>query len=205
LRGSGKRRSSFGTTDHVRAEILFSAPDRSGISAIVKPSGAPLDPPSEQRFQPIMDHIHKPPQAAGLPGQVPHLRFRSDEPPAEFFPMRLLLQPAGATVDVDRPDMVVGRHTEADIRLPLPDVSRRHCRLQFVAGGWQVVDLNSLNGTKVNGEAIQQAALEQGDLLRIGGFTFAVELHGATSKTGGPGALQSILETLAHGPKRQAS
>ncbi len=110
--------------------------------------------------------------------------------------MRLLLQPAGATVDVDRPDMVIGRHTEADIRLPLPDVSRRHCRLQFVAGGWQVVDLNSLNGTKVNGEPVQQAALEQGDLLRVGGFTFAVDLHGTTGNSRSPGALQSILETL---------
>ncbi len=152
-----------------------------------------------------MDDTHTPPQAAGLPGNVPHLRLRSDELPAGFFPMRLVLQPSGATVNVDRPDMVVGRHTEADIRLPLPDVSRRHCRLHFVAGGWQVVDLNSLNGTKVNGEPVQQAALEQGDLLRIGGFTFAVDLHGAISKSGGGGALQSILETLAHVPQRRAS
>ncbi|NJN37217.1 MAG: FHA domain-containing protein [Nitrospiraceae bacterium] len=38
---------------------------------------------------------------------------------------------------MNRPDMIVGRHTECDIRLPLPDVSRRHCRLQFVEGCWQ--------------------------------------------------------------------
>src|SRR3954447_12421999 len=100
------------------------------------------------------------------------LRLRGPESlPEAFVPMRLVLQPGGATIDVDRPDVVVGRHTECDVRLPLPDVSRRHCRLQFVEGCWQVMDLNSLNGIQVNGEAVLQAPLAQGDRLKIGGFT----------------------------------
>jgi hypothetical protein len=121
----------------------------------------------------------RPPEANGLPVPGAHrpARPERDGPPA-FTPLRLVLQPSGATIELNRPDMLVGRHTEADVRLPLPDVSRRHCRFLCVEGCWQVVDLNSLNGVYVNDEAVLQAPLHQGDLLRIGGFTFAIDLSG---------------------------
>ena len=107
-----------------------------------------------------------------------------------------------ASIDVDRPDVLVGRHTECDVRLPLPDVSRRHCRLRFVAGGWQVIDLSSLNGTQVNGQPVEQSPLKPGDQLKIGGFHFEVTL--AAGKPHHGGHVESILETLAGG-KRRAS
>jgi pSer/pThr/pTyr-binding forkhead associated (FHA) protein len=72
--------------------------------------------------------------------------------------------------------MLVGRHSGADVRLPLPDVSRRHCRCLFIDGTWHVLDLNSLNGLWVNDEPVQQAVMRQGDQVRIGGFTFTVDL-----------------------------
>jgi pSer/pThr/pTyr-binding forkhead associated (FHA) protein len=128
-----------------------------------------------------MDPSPLPDQAAGL---------------SEFIPLRLVLQPSGAVVDVDHPDVVIGRHSEADIRLPLPDVSRRHCRLQFVEGGWQVVDLNSLNGVHLNGESVIQAPLEQGDLLRVGGFTFAVDFGALAVDRPTTKHVRSILRTL---------
>jgi pSer/pThr/pTyr-binding forkhead associated (FHA) protein len=149
-----------------------------------------------------MDPARHKGEAPGLPVQGPHLRLRSEpELPADFVPLRLVLQPSGAVIEVDRPDMVVGRHTEADVRLPLPDVSRRHCRLQFLEGCWQVIDLNSLNGVQVNGEQVLQAPLAHDDLLRIGGFTFAVEIGRASSG----GHVQSILKTLTTGSSRRAS
>jgi len=110
--------------------------------------------------------------------------------------MRLVLQPSGLVLEVNEPDVVVGRHSEAGLRLPLADVSRRHCRLTFKDGSWHVADLNSLNGVQVNGEAVLEATLEHGDTLRIGGFSFAVEV-------GHVGHVQSILKTLAM-PSRKA-
>src|SRR5262249_10640416 len=74
-----------------------------------------------------------------------------------FFPLRLLLQPSGALIELSRPDMVIGRHTGADVRLPLPDVSRRHCRCLFIDGTWHILDLSSLNGVWVNETPVQQA------------------------------------------------
>jgi pSer/pThr/pTyr-binding forkhead associated (FHA) protein len=92
-------------------------------------------------------------------------------------PLRLVLQPSGLVLEVLRSDVVVGRHSQADVRLPLPDVSRRHCRLVFTEGAWQVTDLNSLNGVYVNDERVPSATLHHRDRLRLGGFTFEVDLQ----------------------------
>lgn len=148
-----------------------------------------------------MDKRHTPPEAPGLPVNGPHcvMSPESDVPPG-FVPLRLVLQPSGAVIEVTKPQTLVGRHTEADVRLPLPDVSRRHCRFVWVEGCWQVIDLNSLNGVQVNGESIMQAPLHEGDRIKIGGFTFAVELTSQSdhvplrSTTGG--IVQSIARTL---------
>jgi pSer/pThr/pTyr-binding forkhead associated (FHA) protein len=72
--------------------------------------------------------------------------------------------------------MVLGRHSEADIRLPLPDVSRRHCRFVFDHGQWRIFDLGSLNGILVNGKRVDSAELHEGDVIAIGGFTFSASM-----------------------------
>src|SRR5262245_42685093 len=89
--------------------------------------------------------------------------------------LRLRLQGSGYIVELTRPDMVLGRHTGCDIRLPLPDVSRRHCRFSYRDGGWFVYDLQSMNGVYVNAERVAEACLKQGDLVGIGGFKFEVQ------------------------------
>jgi len=118
-----------------------------------------------------------PPEAPSLPLQGPHWQrpLLAGETPG-LTPLRLVLQPSGWSIDVNKPEVALGRHVSADLRLPLPDVSRRHCRLVFADGLWHVFDLNSLNGVHVNGEQVQYAMLHQGDELRIGGFTFTVEM-----------------------------
>jgi pSer/pThr/pTyr-binding forkhead associated (FHA) protein len=90
--------------------------------------------------------------------------------------MRLVLLPSGMRVDLTKADTLVGRHSSADIRLPLPDVSRQHCRFVFRHATWHVVDLNSLNGVFVNNQRVKQIPLRHGDRIRIGGFIFQVEL-----------------------------
>jgi pSer/pThr/pTyr-binding forkhead associated (FHA) protein len=92
-----------------------------------------------------------------------------------------------------RPDMVVGRHSSVDLRLHLPDVSRRHCRFVFAEGNWQVFDLDSLNGVFVNDEAVDQAVLRQGDQIRIGSYTFEVDL---TEQVDADALLPNGLKTL---------
>lgn len=120
--------------------------------------------------------------------------------PEDFVPLRLILQPSGAAVELTQPDILIGRHSQADVRLPLPDVSRRHCRFLFGQGVWQVIDLNSLNGVFLNGEPIRQATLHQGDLIRIGGFIFAVDLSEANTEVAESEASEGLIRRLFKRP-----
>ncbi|MBX3252380.1 MAG: diguanylate cyclase [Myxococcales bacterium] len=68
-------------------------------------------------------------------------------------------------------DPDVGRTSEASIHLADSEVSRRHARF-FVENGRVVVeDLNSTNGTFVNGERVSRRALDDGDKIQIGTTT----------------------------------
>jgi pSer/pThr/pTyr-binding forkhead associated (FHA) protein len=98
------------------------------------------------------------------------------EIPADFTPLRLVLLPGGLCVELNKPDMLVGRHSIADVRLSLPDISRRHCRFVFADGNWRILDLSSLNGIFVNGERLNDATVSHGDRVRIGSLTFEVDL-----------------------------
>ncbi len=125
-----------------------------------------------------MDESRQPLEVLGLPVQGPHDRSERRLPmPCDFVPLRLLLD-GGALIELNAPDMILGRHTAADIRLPLPDVSRRHCRFVYAGGHWQVIDLQSLNGVWVNEQAVQRSPLYPGDRLRVGELVFTVELAG---------------------------
>ena len=62
----------------------------------------------------------------------------------------------------------VGRAPGADFVVDASLVSRLHCRLTAGATELEVVDLDSTNGTYVNGQRIGRAALQSGDRLGVG-------------------------------------
>jgi len=105
---------------------------------------------------------------------------QADVDPADFVPLRLLLRPGGFSVEFTRPEMLVGRHSVADVRLRSPEVSRRHCRFVFSEGNWQVFDLSSMNGVWVNGLRVPHAILQNKDVLHIGSYDFEVEIGPST-------------------------
>jgi pSer/pThr/pTyr-binding forkhead associated (FHA) protein len=79
-------------------------------------------------------------------------------------------------------DTIVGRQHGCDLRIPSPDVSRRHCRLSMRSECLVVEDLASSNGSYVNGVRIQgEELLRPGDALAIGPVTFRVEYALSTS------------------------
>jgi hypothetical protein len=63
---------------------------------------------------------------------------------------------------------VIGRGTDADIRLTDQAVSRRHAEIRIVSGATMLNDLQSTNGTTVNGATVTTTALSDGDEIRIG-------------------------------------
>ncbi len=67
------------------------------------------------------------------------------------------------------PARTVGRATGADFIVDAALVSRVHCRLTALPdGGLEVRDLESTNGTYVNGERVETAHLNAGDRLQVG-------------------------------------
>jgi pSer/pThr/pTyr-binding forkhead associated (FHA) protein len=63
---------------------------------------------------------------------------------------------------------VLGRSKECDVQVPDPNVSRRHAELRQEGGAWWLVDLDSTNGTLLNGKRVQRAKLSDGDTIRLG-------------------------------------
>lgn len=70
-----------------------------------------------------------------------------------------------------RPVTVVGRGTDAELRLADTGVSRAHAELRVEGDTVRVVDLQSTNGTLVNGRRVREAVLSDGDRLDIGATT----------------------------------
>ena len=62
----------------------------------------------------------------------------------------------------------IGRSSGAEFTLDAAMVSRLHCRLTAGATALEVADLDSTNGTFVNGQRVAQAMLKEGDRLGVG-------------------------------------
>ena len=77
---------------------------------------------------------------------------------------------AGARFLLDQDTTTAGRHPEADIFLDDVTVSRRHAEFRRADGGYEVVDVGSLNGTYVNREPRNSESLSNGDEIQIGKF-----------------------------------
>ncbi len=73
---------------------------------------------------------------------------------------------------------VVGRREDCDLRIPLGDVSRKHCRLIKDGDAIRVEDLGSSNGTYRNGNRVQQSELTAGDTLQVGPVVFVLQVDG---------------------------
>jgi DNA-binding response OmpR family regulator len=84
----------------------------------------------------------------------------------------MLLMRQGSAIDqrwpLDRPNLTMGRGPDNDLVFPDREISRHHCRIRRVGRQYILEDLNSRNGTLINGEAITEPrALRDGDEIQI--------------------------------------
>ncbi len=71
--------------------------------------------------------------------------------------------------------LLVGRRPDCDICLPFANVSAKHCELRFVQGYWTIRDLNSTNGTKVNGQRVHEKRVYPGDVIGIATHRYKID------------------------------
>ena len=64
--------------------------------------------------------------------------------------------------------IIIGRLSDAQIRLSDANVSRRHAAFMKLEDGWAIEDLESTNGTRLNGRPVTRARLHDGDVVEIG-------------------------------------
>ncbi len=64
--------------------------------------------------------------------------------------------------------LLLGRDTGNQVMMREAGVSRRHCSLSEVSGGFEIADLDSHNGTFLNGTKVSREAVRHGDRIRIG-------------------------------------
>jgi predicted component of type VI protein secretion system len=73
---------------------------------------------------------------------------------------------------------VIGRREDCDLRIPLGDVSRKHCRVVREGEILKIEDLGSSNGTYLNGQRVQEALLSPGDSIQVGPVVFVLQIDG---------------------------
>ena len=74
----------------------------------------------------------------------------------------------GQTMDVGLKTFTVGRSPDNDIVINDPTVSRNHARITFDGTQFQIEDLNSTSGTKVNGKSVIKEAVMAGGTIKLG-------------------------------------
>jgi hypothetical protein len=82
---------------------------------------------------------------------------------------------AGGRHVIDRRAVVLGRSRECDVVLDDRSVSRRHAELVRHGDGFLLRDLDSTNGSAVNGKRIREAAVEPGDDITVGTVALTFE------------------------------
>ena len=81
----------------------------------------------------------------------------------------------GAVLTIKGPKRVLGRGCGAHIYLDHPNVSRKHVGFTASRDGWYVEDLQSRNGTKLNGHRVQRRhPIRRGDVLNVAEYGFRV-------------------------------
>ena len=83
-----------------------------------------------------------------------------------FFPML----PARTALVLGERDCIVGRDPECDIVLDDDRVSRKHARLAFTRGSWSLTDLDSMNGTSLDGSPVSDAGITGRAWIGFGGL-----------------------------------
>jgi len=117
------------------------------------PVELPLEPPAQTM-------VYRPPAvAAPVEAEAP-------PPPPELEVVTLTV--AGKKHEITSSRVVLGRSRACDVHVPDVNASRRHAELRQEGATYWIVDLDSTNGTLLNGKAVEKERLRDGDRITLG-------------------------------------
>ena len=83
----------------------------------------------------------------------------------------------GSQIPITHWENVIGRSKSCDVSIALSTVSRNHAVLtRYDDGSWTISDANSKDGTYVNGERVTICALQDGDVISVGGVKLKLKV-----------------------------
>ena len=133
-----------------------------------------VKPPARQGEQP----------SQGDPGQTmvytapQQKQKRSRQPGSRLVETRAIVSFDDRRYVLDGPVAVLGRSKDCDCIFRDPNVSRRHAELRRGStGDWQIVDLGSTNGVKVNDRRVESSRLAPGDDVTLGTTRFVFDIE----------------------------
>jgi pSer/pThr/pTyr-binding forkhead associated (FHA) protein len=97
----------------------------------------------------------------------------------------------------------VGRLDDNAFQISEQSVSSHHCELLLKGNDVVVRDLNSTNGTYINGEKISEKVLKPGQILRLGNVETRLETDGAAAPTGSSAGSSAAAANAAAEKKKQ--
>ncbi|MFC7305891.1 FhaA domain-containing protein [Streptomyces monticola] len=111
-----------------------------------------------------------PPPGAGRGPAPSAARGQGPAGPMPGAQTRRWIEINGTRHQISRPTMVLGRSTDADVRIDDPGVSRRHCEIRTGTPS-TIQDLGSTNGIVVDGQHTTRATLRDGSRIVVGSTT----------------------------------
>ncbi|MFC9589295.1 FhaA domain-containing protein [Streptomyces sp. NPDC056944] len=130
------------------------------------PAGAPPMPASPPPGAPGHRPTAPAGRPAGSPGSMPGPGTHAGSGSA----VRRWIEINGTRHQISRPTLVLGRSTDADVRIDDPGVSRRHCEIRTGTPS-TIQDLGSTNGIVVDGQHTTRATLRDGSRIVVGSTT----------------------------------
>jgi len=109
----------------------------------------------------------------------------------------------GLTCELKVDKTTVGRLEDNAFQIPEPSVSSHHCELTRRGAELLVKDLNSTNGTFINGEKVVEAVLKPGQILRLGQVEMRLESGAAAAAAASAASKKPLEKTMVIGIKAQ--
>ena len=118
--------------------------------------------------------VPRPPVAAGST-----MVYKPPAPPQEAASGPAALTLHGEVHELTKSRLVIGRSKECDLQVQDPNISRRHAEVCLEGSDYWLVDLDSTNGSQVNGHRTSRAKLENGDRITVGSTDLVFERRSA--------------------------
>ncbi|MEU6007030.1 FhaA domain-containing protein [Streptomyces sp. NPDC093064] len=134
------------------------------------PGGYGYPPAAGPSAAPPMPSAPPPGARPGGYGYPPPAAQQPAPAPASGGRTRYWIEINGTRHQISRPTLVLGRSTEADVRIDDPGVSRRHCEIRTGTPS-TIQDLGSTNGIVVDGQHTTRATLRDGSRIVVGSTT----------------------------------